>query len=369
MSLSIIVQQMGVICILVAIGIYLQKRGVADALTTKNISTIVMDVCNPALILASILAGGITATHRDLLIAAALGAGFYALLVVLGFVLPHLLRVEPDKRRFYNLMTVYTNTGFLGIPIARAVLPANSILYVIVVNVFYSLLFYTHGMAILGSGRDDGGSDAPVGNAEMVGNTEMVGNAGMVGNAEMVGNAGMVGNAEPERKRSAGEPASEEGTKHLRTNPLRGALNAGTIMAIAALVVFWFDLKLPPILANSVSYIGNATVFLSMALLGINIARSQVTKHLRDARIWAYIALRMVLLPTIIVLVMHACSFDPAATLAMCLMAAVPVGNLPMIQAEKIGEDTSTLASAIAVTTAVSMVTITVLFISFSAFL
>ena len=357
MSLSIIVQQMGVICILVAIGIYLQKRGVADALTTKNISTIVMDVCNPALILASILAGGITATHRDLLIAAALGAGFYALLVVLGFVLPHLLRVEPDKRRFYNLMTVYTNTGFLGIPIARAVLPANSILYVIVVNVFYSLLFYTHGMAILGSGRDDGGSDAPVGNAEMVGNTEMVGNAGMVGNAE------------PERKRSAGEPASEEGTKHLRTNPLRGALNAGTIMAIAALVVFWFDLKLPPILANSVSYIGNATVFLSMALLGINIARSQVTKHLRDARIWAYIALRMVLLPTIIVLVMHACSFDPAATLAMCLMAAVPVGNLPMIQAEKIGEDTSTLASAIAVTTAVSMVTITVLFISFSAFL
>ena len=66
---------------------------------------------------------------------------------------------------------------------------------------------------------------------------------------------------------------------------------------------------------------------------------------------------------------MHACSFDPAATLAMCLMAAVPVGNLPMIQAERIGEDTSTLASAIAVTTAVSMVTITVLFISFSAFL
>ena len=331
MSLSIIVQQMGVICILVAIGIYLQKRGVADALTTKNISTIVVDVCNPALILASILAGGITATHKDLLIAAALGAGLYALLVVLGFVLPHLLRVEPDKRRFYNLMTVYTNTGFLGIPIARAVLPANSILYVIVVNVFYSLLFYTHGMAILGSGRSNGQGDG--------------------------------------QDASQDEEQGKGKEKQHRTNPLRGALNAGTIMAIAALVVFWFDLKLPPILANTISYVGNATVFLSMALLGINIARSQVTKHLRDARIWAYIALRMVLLPTIIVLVMHACSFDPAATLAMCLMAAVPVGNLPMIQAERIGEDTSTLASAIAVTTAVSMVTITVLFISFSAFL
>lgn len=338
MSISVILQQMGVICILVSIGIYLQRRGVADSLTTKNISTIVVDICNPALILASILAGGITATHRDLLIAAALGAGLYAVLVTLGFILPHILRVEPDKRRFYNLMTVYTNTGFLGIPIARAVLPANSILYVIVVNVFYSLLFYTHGLAILGKGRT----------AEQSGTTEQAGNAG---------------NEQTETT------TNTKATAPGRRNPLLSALNPGTIMALASLAVFWFDVKLPPILANTVSYVGNATVFLSMALLGINIARSQVFRHLRDTRIWVYIVLRMVLLPSAIVLVMDAFSFDPAASLAMCLMAAVPVGNLPMIQAEKIGEDTSVLASAIAVTTAVSMVTITALFVAFSGLL
>ncbi|MBQ6661623.1 MAG: AEC family transporter [Lachnospiraceae bacterium] len=316
MSLSIILQQMGVICILVAIGIYLQKRGVADSLTTKNISTIVVDICNPALILASILSGNITATHRDLLIAAGLGAALYAILVALGFLLPHILRVAPDKRRFYNLMTVYTNTGFLGIPIAKAVLPSNAILYVIVVNVFYSLLFYTHGLAILGSGRaDEDGNPVPV-------------------------------------------KAS-----------LRSILNPGTIMALLSLAVFWFEISLPPILANTVSYVGNATVFLSMALLGINIARSKIGTQIRDARIWAYIALRMVLVPSIVVLVMYVCRFDPAATLAMCLMAAVPVGNLPMIQAEKIGEDTTILSSAIAVTTAVSMGTITALILAFSALL
>ena len=336
MSLSVILQQMGVICILVSIGIYMQKRNIADNLTSKKLSAIVVDICNPALILASILGGGLTATHRDLLIAAALGAGLYALLVVLGFVLPRILRVEPENRRFYNLMTVYTNTGFLGIPVARAVLPANSILYVIVVNVFYSLLFYTHGMAILGNGP---------------------------------------------RGRNAGEKDSESGTDNGKTasaeelpkrsfaSTLRQAVNPGTVMAILSLVVFWFDLKLPPILANTVSYVGNATVFLSMALLGINIARSNFAEHMKNARIWSYIALRLVLLPTAVMLVMNAFSFDPAATLAMGLMAAVPVGNLPMIQAEKIGEDTSILTAAIAVTTAVSMVTITALVFAFSALL
>lgn len=301
MSLSVILQQMGVICILVAIGIGLEKKNVVDRLTSKQLSAIVVDVCNPALILASILGGDITATHRDLLTAAALGVGFYALLVLLGFAMPYILKSAPDKRRFYNLMTVYTNTGFLGIPVARAILPPNSIIYVIVINVFYSLLFYTHGMAVLGSGN------AP------------------------------------------------------KRNILRNIVNPGIVMAIFALVVFWFDLPLPPILSNTVQYVGNATVFLSMALLGVNIARSDVFSHIKDARIWAYIVLRLVLLPVCIALVLHSFSFDPAATLGMCLMAAVPVGNLPMIQAEKIGEDTTLLSSAIAVTTAVSMITITLI--------
>ena len=355
MSLSVILQQMGVICILVSIGIYMQKRNIADNLTSKKLSAIVVDICNPALILASILGGGLTATHRDLLIAAALGAGLYALLVALGFILPRILRVEPENRRFYNLMTVYTNTGFLGIPIARAVLPANSILYVIVVNVFYSLLFYTHGMAILGNGPRGEIPAGKSGKGPHEGTT-----AESSGDESSSGAVGMTGGNESKRVAAP---------KRSFASTLRQAVNPGTVMAILSLVVFWFDLKLPPILANTVSYVGNATVFLSMALLGINIARSDFASHMKNARIWVYIALRLVLLPTAVMLVMNAFSFDPAATLAMGLMAAVPVGNLPMIQAEKIGEDTSILTAGIAVTTAVSMVTITVLVFAFSALL
>ena len=98
-----------------------------------------------------------------------------------------------------------------------------------------------------------------------------------------------------------------------------------------------------------------------MVLLGASIARSNLLSSLKDLRIWFFIALRLVLLPIVIVLILHAVSFDKTATLAMCLMAAVPVGNLPMITAEKKGMDTSILSSAIAVTTAVSIVTITLL--------
>lgn len=305
MSLSIILQQMGVICILVFIGIFLQKKGVIDNITSKKLSAIVVDVCNPCLLMASILGGNLTAEHKDLIYAAYLGFAFYALLLIIGFIMPRILKVAPDKRKFYNLMSVYTNIGFLGIPVAKAILPPNAIIYVIVVNVFYCLLFYTHGMAILGNGSNDSGKS--------------------------------------------------------RVSALRNIINPGIIMAVLSLVVFGFNIKLPLILSNTIEYVGNATIFLSMTLLGVSIARSRFFACLKNVRIWIFIVLRMILLPILIVLVLHAVSFDKTATLAMCLMAAVPVGNLPMIQAEKKGMDTSILASAIAVTTVVSIVTITVL--------
>lgn len=306
MSISIILQQMGVICILVLIGVYLYNKKIIDGSNSQKLSAIVVDVCNPALIMASILSGNITATRSDLITAIYLGAAFYLLLVILGFVIPRILKSEPANRKFYNLITVYTNTGFLGIPIAKAILPDNAIIYVIVINVFYSLLFYTHGMAVLHSGID-------------------------------------------------------KNTGIKRKNPLLSILNPGTVMAILSLVVFWFDLTPPPIIANTIQYIGNATVFLSMALLGVSIARSSFFKSFKNIKIWFYIVLRMIIVPVAIVLVMKLLSFDNDAILALCLMAAVPAGSLPMIQAEKMGLDTELLSSSIAMTTFISIFSITAL--------
>ena len=121
---------MGVIVILVAIGILLYKRKIVDNTVSPKISAIVMDICNPALIMASILSGNIEASHSDLAEAMVLGFAFYAGLVILGIILPPVLRVKKEKRRFYNLMTVYTNVGFIGIPLAKTILPEKAIIYV-----------------------------------------------------------------------------------------------------------------------------------------------------------------------------------------------------------------------------------------------
>ena len=306
MSTSIVLQQMGVITILVGIGIFLYKRGVVDDHTSQRMSTIVMDVCNPALILASLLSGNVTATHHDLIVAIVLGASFYIGLVILGFIFPKLIRGGEDSR-FYNMMTVYTNVGFIGIPVARAILPENAILSVIICNVMYSLLFYTHGIIVMSNGKE---------------------------------------------KLS-----------------LKKILSPGTIMAVVSLVIFWFNIYLPPIIANSISYLGNATVFLSMTLLGVGIARSNITSGIKNPRIWIYIIVRMIAVPVALFFALKMAGFSSITIMGLCLMAAMPIGNLPLIQCEKMGEDTELLSGAIAISTLSSIATITVLMTVFTSLL
>lgn len=305
MNAGIIAQQMGMIVILVSVGIFMYKRKIVDDKMSRKLSVIVIDICNPAMILTSMISGQVDASHKDLLMALGIGAGFYIFLVLLGILIPRLLKVKKDKRRFYNLMTIYTNVGFIGIPVAKAILPDSALLYVVVCNVMYALLFYTHGVTVLSGGRE-------------------------------------------------------------KMNLLK-VLSPGNIAAILGILACWFRFTPPDIITNTVGYIGNATVFLSMSLLGISIARSNVLKGFKDIHLWGFVALRLVLVPVGLFFALRAMGMSDILVLGFSLMAMMPVGNLPLIQAEKIGEETETLSNGITVTTIASMVSITLLMMVFTS--
>ena len=80
-------------------------------------------------------------------------------------------------------------------------------------------------------------------------------------------------------------------------------------------------------------------------------------------------ALRMVALPIAMFFVLRLIGCDDITILGFCLMACMPVGNLPLIQSEKMGEDTTILSNAITVSTILSVGTITVLMTLFTTLL
>ena len=307
MSSVIILEQMLVIAVIVGIGFFLGKNKIIGDDVSKSMSVMVLDICSPALGISSIISSDITVGHMQMIRALGISVIMYVFLCFFGLLLPKILLVPYDKQKFYNAMTVYTNIGFMGIPLSKAILSDEAVVYVVICNVIFCLFFYTHGVCLIGTG-DEGFS-------------------------------------------------------------LKKIISPGTVSALFTMCICWFEISVPDALSSLFSYLGGATVFLSMSMVGASLARADLLGGLKNLRLWSYVLVRMVAFPVIIGFILKFTGSDEKIISAFVLMCSMPVANLPMIQAQKAGIETDTLSNAIVVTTLISFVSVTVVMSILSGFI
>lgn len=304
MSIMIILKNMSVIFCLAFMGYVFYKKGILEENTNKKLSMLVVDVCNPALSIACVIEDKINASHQEILQAVVISTAIYGILILLGSILPKLLRIAKGEEKFYHMMTVYTNVGFIGLPLARAMLDADAMLYVIIFNVLYSLFFYTHGYFIMGKKK------------------------------EKV-QAGKGGKKKPE-------------------------LNLGLISGIATVMIVWFDFQIPEVLGNVCIYTGDANTFIALILLGAAVAAAPAGQLVSNGRLYLFLGLRMLVIPILAAGILNFLNIDSNMALAFTLMLSMPMASMPLMLAERNGENTAILSQGIAISTAVSFVTITI---------
>ncbi len=301
MSTLVVFQQMLVIFILIAVGYLLRKKGCISDQGTRLVSFLVANVTNPALILSSVLDENTGITHRDILQMFLVTAILYAILIAMGWLLPKIYRIPKEEQKFYHLMTVYANTGFIGIPLVSAVLGSEALIFVTIVNIVFNLLFYTHGLRVLTAGTEAG------------------------------------------RQKIS----------------WRTFLNVGTLMSLLALLIFWFQIPLPVVVEDSVLYIGRSTTFLSMLVLGVSLANTSFSAIFKDVRTFLYVLACMLALPMLLCLGMQQWVSHPMILYVSTLMLAMPCANLPLIVAQQYGLKADILSRGIIQSTLISILTIT----------
>ena len=337
MGILVIIKQMLVIAILVMTGYTLFKLRIIDEPMSKKLSTLVIDVCNPALAIACIIQDRPVVEHSKILFAGGIGIVIYLVLIAMGATLPAILRIAPDERKYYHMMMVYTNTGFIGIPLARAILPAEAMIYVIIFNVLFSLFFYTHGTYVL---RCDDEKSTHKNESE----TE--------DQAGIEEQAGIEDQAETENKKVIKKQVIKSATKSARK------INIGIISSLIAILLCWFNITVPSVIGDSLIYIANATTFLSMTVLGVSLAMVSFKEIFKGKIVYAYAFLHLIVIPIIIGMAMRTIGADQSMTSAFVLMTALPGANMPLMLAGKNGHDTRLLSQMILLTTVLSLITV-----------
>lgn len=317
MSITVVLQQMIMIFILIGIGMILYKKEMLSEMTSKQISGIIVNVTNPALLICSAFGDGPRVSMQELGTALIIFLAVYAVLVAVSFLIPHILRV-PDKYHYcYQMLTVFGNVGFIGIPLASAVLGTECLIFVSIYNLIFNILIYTFGISVLQR-------------------------------------------AAARQTSAMGENKTEFPDTHVTTARWKKIINAGTISAAATIFFYLADFPVPKIVSSTLTYMGQSTTLLSMLVLGASVAQMALKDVFSHPKLYGFILLRQILLPIGCVMLLRFIVNDTLILNTLTLMLAVPAGNLPLMLSKQLHVETDTISQGIILSTLLSLATIPV---------
>lgn len=315
MSITVVLEQMCIIMILIFTGAFLFRQKMLSEDTSRQLSGLIVNITNPAVLICSAFDDSPKVPLQTLGLSLCVFVISYGILILFAYLIPLVLRVPNHARYSYRMLTVFGNVGFIGIPLASAVLGSGSLIFVSINNLIYNVLVYTYGISTLKKASIAQHPDAAP--------------------------------TEPE-------------------NILHKLVNAGTVSAVLTIIFYLGNFNVPTIISSSLTYAGRTTTFLSMLVLGVSVAQMAPKDIFSHPKLYIFTLIRQILLPVSFTLLLGLFIKEPLILNTTALLLAVPAGNMPLMLSKQLHVNESAISQGIILTTLLSLVTIPVvtLFIS-----
>lgn len=301
MSIRIIVQQMLVLFLMMATGFLCYKKHFVNENGYKNISSIIVNILNPLLIISGVLNQKSIYSSRIIKENILLVIILFTTLIVISILYIKIVNLPQKDKSSYRLMLIFSNLGFMGIPLVSELYGNKAIIFVAFYILGYNILIYTYGIYL----------------------------------------------------------ASKDNKAVNSHFQLKKLINPGMTACIIAIIIFVSKVTVPNFISSFITYMGNASIPFSMMAIGISLAGTELKTVFADIKLLLFAAVKMLIIPIICVLIMKNFGFDKEAFGIFSLMLSMPVGSIvTLIETEYGGKDSSICSSGIAATTVFSIITI-----------
>ncbi len=294
------------------IGFYFGRKGILNAKTNANLSTVIVQITCPALIISSVT----TVSHDNPQMVLKLflaGIIVYAILPFFARAIVEILRVPAHLKGTFMCMFIFSNNMFMGYPVVQAIFGDSAIFYITIFNFPFNILYFSLGMHFLSK-------DAAIGAGEF-------------------------------KK----EPFS-----------LRKFMNNGIIAAIIALIIYFANIPIPGIVTECLNFVGGITTPLSMIIIGASIASASLKEIKGEKAVWPMLPIRLIVIPVLVWLFMHLFTNDPTLLGIVTVGAGMPVASLVAMGAAPYPRQSKAASIGVAVSTICSLVTIPVMIVILS---
>ena len=300
----LVLKQMLIFFLLMLVGVIARKKGMLTEDNQSQISSIVVNIAYPAIILSGVGGDEVRIQGMDLLIAVGAALLVLAVTLVCARILPVILGYSREHHGIVNVMVVFTNIGFMGMPMIDGIYGKSALIYMTVFLIPFNLLFYSYAIPTI--------------------------------------------------------RGKEKGTHTFQWQDL---LNSGMIACFAAIILYLVDIRLPYVLAESIHMVGSMTAPLAMMLIGSFLMDIKWLELFTDKKIILFTIVKMIVIPVGVVLMLGQFIHNKLL-LAVCMAAlATPSGNvIPLLAAMYNKEAYPTAVKGIALTTLVSVITMPLVF-------
>lgn len=298
MTFFIVLNQVITLFLIMSVGYALTKLSLISETGIKELTTILLFVVTPAIIISSLQIE--VTQERIYMLKLALFSGvsvFIFSIVVSYLVFREKFFKNREHSQVVQFSTVYSNAGFMGLPLVEAVLGQEGLLMGSIFIAIFNFFVWTHGV-ILYTGKTNRKS-------------------------------------------------------------LRKALINPNIIAIAVgAILFAFAIKLPKPVHNSIYFLSTLNTPLAMIVIGNRIARINVGELFSGWAIWIAILARNIVMPLILMISLHLAGVRGILLLGCMIPVACPTAGNTVLFAELFNKDSLFAARLMTFSTLLSIITI-----------
>ena len=291
---------------MVILGYAACKLGYMGDKFDKKLSSIVVDITCPLLVLSSVM--GDEMPDRSLILPL-VGVGFltYIILLVFGFWVPRFISKNHDDQGMIGFSLMFANVGFIGDPILASIFGPNAVFYAALLNVPNTFFIFTAGVMLV------------------------------------------------------------KGEYSIRQFNPKVLLSPALIGAFIAALLVAFGVHTPEMIARPITMVGNITVPAALMIIGSSMARLPLREIIGSGKVYATSFLRLVIVPLSVYFLFRLCGVNTLINNINTVVIAMPVASFGTMFCMKYGRNPSLMTEATFITTLFSIITIPLITLLFGA--
>lgn len=249
--------------LLISIGVVCAKIRLLSEVAVKAMANVVLYIATPCVIIKSCIREFDSALLWGFLAVVAIAAASHLLLVLVARLC---YGGQPEqRRRVLRCATVFSNAGYMAIPLQQAILGDTGVFYCAAYVIVFNVFLWTYGLV------------------EMSGEKKM--------------------------------------------SPRRILLNPGVIAVAVGLVLFLLPIPVPAPITAAIEHMAALNTPLPMLIIGYHLANSNLLTALKDGSAWQCMALRLVGMPLLLLGLLLLCGVRGDLLTSVMICIATPVAT------------------------------------------